>query len=265
MPTSSPRSEELRRFAEEPAAWGEIDPATGLTRLLTDRYCLLLGPVPSFTQVSRLRLDPEAVAETLAEVRATVAERGHRSATWNVASSASPGDLADRLVAHGLQPDDHLTSLVLTHEPPHTGIEARRIESMDEFLLAARISHEAFETAEDRRREWEEIANERFAAERDGRGPRVYLAFVDATPVGTASAIVEDGLPAALMIGGSVLPAYRGRGVYRALVRARWDDAVATGAPALCVQARATSRPILVGLGFDIVSEHEVLIDPATC
>ena len=52
---------------------------------------------------------------------------------------------------------------------------------------------------------------------------------------------------------------------YRALVRARWDDAVAAGQPALVVHAGALSRPILERLGFTAVAEQEVLLDPATC
>ena len=39
--------EALQRFAEDPAAWGEIDPRSGLERLLTDRYCLLFGTSPA--------------------------------------------------------------------------------------------------------------------------------------------------------------------------------------------------------------------------
>ena len=44
--------EDVRRFAEDPGAYGELEPESGLRRMLTDRYCLLLGPVPSFTTVS---------------------------------------------------------------------------------------------------------------------------------------------------------------------------------------------------------------------
>ena len=48
------------------------------------------------------------------------------------------------------------------------------------------------------------------------------------------------------LIAGSVAPWARGRGVYRALVRARWDFAVAQGTPALVTEALAsTSYPIL--------------------
>jgi GNAT superfamily N-acetyltransferase len=67
------------------------------------------------------------------------------------------------------------------------------------------------------------------------------------------------------MIGGGVVPQARGRGVYRALVEARWEDAVAAGKPALCTQAGRMSRPVLEPLGFLAVAEQEVLLDPTTC
>lgn len=263
--------EDVRRFAEDPAAWGEIDPASGLTRILTDRYCLLLGPVPTFTSVSRLRLDPDDVAVTIAEVRAHVAERGHREAMWWVGPSAAPADLADRLQAHGLVADmrpgseAHCTSMVLVTEPPATpGVETRRVQSLDEFRTATALGSAAFGSAPEEAAAWEAIADERYEAERRGHAPRTYLAFADGEPVAVARALFDADCPAVLMIGGGVLPHARGRGIYRALVRARWDDAVAAGTPALCTQAGAMSRPILERLGFQPVAEHEILLDPAT-
>ena len=53
----------------------------------------------------------------------------------------------------------------------------------------------------------------------------------------------------------------RGRGAYRALVRARWDDAVAAGTPVLITQAGRMSLPILERLGFRAVCEIQVLLD----
>jgi len=51
------------------------------------------------------------------------------------------------------------------------------------------------------------------------------------------------------------------RGAYRALVRARWDDAVAAGTPVLVTQASGLSRPILERLGFRAVGPVVELID----
>jgi len=65
------------------------------------------------------------------------------------------------------------------------------------------------------------------------------------------------------LMGGAVLPEARGRGLYRALVRARWDDAVERGTPALAVMANPdTSYPILRRLGFEDVCVVRRLEDP---
>lgn len=265
-------SEEIRRFAEDPAAFGVIDPASGLTRILDDRYCLLFGPVPSFTSVSHLRLDPDDVAAVLAEVRARVREANHREALWWVGSSATPSDLVDRLLAHGLVADErpnedaHATSMVLVDEPPPgpANVAARRVESLEELRLANELSAVAFDLPPEKAAEWDAIAEERWAAEVAGQAPRTYLGFLDGEPVARARALFEPDCPAVLMIGGGVLPGARGRGVYRALVRARWEDAVLAGTPALCTHAGRFSRPILERLGFTAVAEIELLLDPTT-
>lgn len=260
-------ADDLRRFAEDPPAWGEIDPRSGLTRILTDRYCLLLGSQPTTTLVSRLRLDPDEVPEAIHEVREEIARSGHREAVWRIGSSATPADLVDRLTAHGFVPSNrpgdepHLTSMMLTEEPPAVdGVEARRVESAAELKLASAISSAAFGEEEDDF-DWDV----RFVSERAGHIPRMYIAFVDGVPVGAARALVEPDCPAVMLISGAVLAEARGRGAYRALVRTRWDDAVAAHQPALVVHAGAMSRPILERLGFHAVAEQEVMLDPATC
>lgn len=62
---------------------------------------------------------------------------------------------------------------------------------------------------------------------------------------------------------GGTHPDWRGRGAYRALVRARWDEAARRGVPLLATHARPTSRPILERLGFRTVSHVHVLLDHA--
>jgi hypothetical protein len=258
---------DLRRFAEDPPAWGEIDPRSGLERVLTDRYCLLFGPSPTSTLVCRLRLDPDEIPEAIHEVREQIARREHRQAIWRVGSSATPVDLVDRLIAHGFVPSDapglepHLTSMVLTEEPPAVDdVEVRRVASPDELELVSSITATTL-GEEHEVEDWEE----QFAAEQAGERPRAYLAFIEGAAAGAARALVEDGLPAVMLISGGVLAEARGRGAYRALVRARWEDAAAAGQPALIVHAGAMSRPILERVGFHVASEQDVLLDPATC
>jgi hypothetical protein len=87
-----------------------------------------------------------------------------------------------------------------------------------------------------------------------------FLALIDGVPVGTAASVYLDGCVG--LIGGSTLPAARGRGVYRALVKARWDDAVARTLPVLVTQAvDATSRPILERVGFTALFPITILQD----
>lgn len=76
-----------------------------------------------------------------------------------------------------------------------------------------------------------------------------FVATVDGRVAGTASALLSNrGL---FLIGGSTAPWARGRGVYRALVAARWRYAVDRGTPALAVHAiHNTSSPILRRIGF---------------
>jgi hypothetical protein len=87
----------------------------------------------------------------------------------------------------------------------------------------------------------------------------VYLAYLDGVPVATATATFTEW--GAVLNAGSTRESARGRGAYRALVAARWEDAVARGTPALVTQAGAMSRPILERLGFREVCEIRIFLD----
>ncbi len=77
----------------------------------------------------------------------------------------------------------------------------------------------------------------------------VVVGYLDGTPVAVAGVEIVDGV--AQLWGGGVLEAYRGRGVYRALVAARMTYAAEQGATMALTQGRvATSSPILQRLGF---------------
>jgi hypothetical protein len=69
------------------------------------------------------------------------------------------------------------------------------------------------------------------------------------------------GTRVVLLVSGGVLEAARGRGAYRGLVRARWDDAAARGTPVLLVFGGPMSRPILERTGFERIFDLEVLAD----
>lgn len=229
------------------------------------RYKLWLGPGthPAWTVVQQVDVDPDGVEHVLSEVRGRLRERGRPAATWEVGSlSSRPPDLADRLLALGLVDDDEpfAVGMVLTEPPaaPPSGVTARPVETFEEFVAANEIMRAAFDfPAEHLQRERERNA-ERWA-DRE-RSPSVtFLAWVDGEPAAASIAAFADA--GVVLFGGGTLPQLRGRGAYRALVRARWDEAARRGKPALVTQAGRMSRPILGRLGFREVAEIRILRD----
>jgi GNAT superfamily N-acetyltransferase len=247
----------LREVAEYPNSFGPLGPSG--ERIETDRYTLCMGAGASWNTVQRQRFAAHEVDDVLEEVRATLRARGRTKTQWEVGSSATPDDLVDRLLARGLVRDrePYAVALVLTSAPPAPPAEfvTGPIETFDDFVAANEVQWIAFESTEQDVAEgratleqrWEESANLMHAAWLDG----------EIVSTGTA-APTEHGL---LLYGGATAPHARGRGAYRALLSARWDEAVRLGTPALITQGGSMSRPILERLGFERVGEVHMLID----
>jgi GNAT superfamily N-acetyltransferase len=86
------------------------------------------------------------------------------------------------------------------------------------------------------------------------QAPRVdvaaVLAVADGIPIAAGRVEFSEGRDFASIWGGGTLPAWRGRGVFRALVAQRAALAAARGYRYLQVDASADSCPILKRLGF---------------
>jgi GNAT superfamily N-acetyltransferase len=104
-------------------------------------------------------------------------------------------------------------------------------------------------------------ACERAAMSRRSLTRCVLAAFLDGRVV--AAGGIQFTPYGAYLAGGSTHPDYRGRGCYRALVRARWEAAAARKTPLLATQAGAMSKPILERLGFQQVATVHALVDRA--
>jgi hypothetical protein len=251
----------LIAFAEDPDFF--IEPPEGSQRVADDRFCVVIGPQRRWAGVCRLRLptEPAELAAAVGEIRQLV--EGIDSVLWNVGSSATPDRLPERLRELGLRdPDPPLDAVVaamaLDEEPPGAeGIDVRRIETLEEHLAGLEImlaSATWMETAAADERERAEETFER----RQRRGGLQWLAWLDGKPVAYGAA--DRGRAGLYLLGGSTLPEARGRGCYRALVRARWDEAVRLGSPGLAVQAQyGSSAPILRRLGFEEVATIHTL------
>jgi GNAT superfamily N-acetyltransferase len=182
--------------------------------------------------------------------RAESQRRGIPLVEWWVGWSAPP-TLADALLGRGLVPDDEpvLTGMTCATETPAAAhVEVRAIETATQYLEAITVDWEVWQLAEAERARRRATEVERFDEDHAAGTAHHWAAYDDGRPIGFGRGIdMEDGVA---LMGGAVLPEARGRGVYRALVRARWEHAVARGTPLLVVQAGRMSAPVLDTLGF---------------
>jgi hypothetical protein len=223
-------------------------------RVVTDRYVLWMGREPTWNVAQRFRFGPDELTEVRAEIHAELRTRGRGETAWEVGSHAEPRDLVERLYGLGLVDDEGTplqVGMALAEPPasPPPGVETRLVATDEEYSEAARIASIAFRSP---------LLADRPLYVPDPSNP-IYLAYLDGKPVARASAAFSDH--GVTLFGGATLPEARGRGAYRALVVARWRDAVARGTPLLVTQASPMSRPILAGLGFREVCEIRALVD----
>lgn len=213
----------LQELAEDALAY--VLPSSMFEPAERDGYVFVAGPTTAWVVRVR-RVD-------VAAVRAEAAAHGVGRIEWWLGWS-SPAGAEEELLAAGLEPDEDpvLTGMTCMSEPPRAdGVGVR------EATLG--------EVAELERAVWGPGANPPTSP-----SPVVhhFAGLVDGKPVGIGRAV--DMPNAVALMGGVVLPEARRRGVYRALVHARWEHAVARGTPTLVVQAGPMSAPVLDKLGF---------------
>jgi GNAT superfamily N-acetyltransferase len=210
--------------------------------------------------VQRVRLHD--VSEAVAWTRRQAQARGLTTLEWWLGWSAPPVD--EQLLALGLVPDDPpaLTGMTLGTEPPPAPahVELRPIHDVEEQLAALEVDWDVWDISPEERSQRARWERERFDAIEEAGTVHQWVALVDGRRVGFARGIDMEGGVA--LMGGVVAPEARGRGVYRALVRARWDHAATRGTPLLVVQAGPMSAPILGGLGFESHGEIRLFADP---
>jgi GNAT superfamily N-acetyltransferase len=254
----------IRELAENPNVHQPLSVGRELVTDPAGRFAIYFTPGtgPHSATVQRVRLVAEEVVPAVEEIRGLLRGRGRGGAEWELGESCTPADLVERLAALGIVPDKGepvAIGMVLESgdempEPP--GALARRIESIDELVLARRIQDEAFGDTLS-----EEVGYAQAEADfaREGIDGAMFLAFLDGEPVAAGYASYTPlGL---LLFGGATLPSARGRGAYRALVAARAREAAARGTPVLVTHAGKMSRPILERLGFRRVARIDRLLD----
>jgi len=241
-----------------------LPPPPGEQRVIEARWALFINaiPGPERNVVQRLRLSADTVASSVAEVRAIFRAHDRKDVSWEVTASSTPPDLQARLAALGMVPDHEpeIAGMVLaTPLPPtETAVTVEPVTDFAGFCTHMTILRRCFGHGAADPTEAEMIHD--FERRRGKEAHlRRYVAFADGAPIAAADAVLIDD--AVVLCGGATLPEARGKGAYRALVAARWEEAVRRGTPVLVVQAGSMSRPILERLGFEKVAWVRVMVD----
>jgi len=255
-------TDELREYAETPDRFAPIPEGSSVTRFDDGRICVIQGR--TWAGVSAPLFREEELDEVIALVRELVP--ADKQQAWWIGPSAQPVNLAELLLGRGFQPAEdgpELRAMVLTSPPPEPaqGIEVRRVETFEDFAAAREVQWDAFEVPEERRELQRAQLRDEFEEAMTHGTPVTFLAMLDGRPAATGMAIPSDR--GVFLIAGSTATWARGRGLYRALVRTRWDYAVERGTPALITEALIdTSYPILQRLGFTEVCTIRRLKEP---
>lgn len=203
----------------------------------------------AFTELDAINAD-DVIREQIAHF-----ERIGANFEWKLYDYDTPSDLKERLAAHGFEigEPESLMILPLDAAPP---------------ALLAPVTHDVRRLTEPAELEYiRAIKDEMEPAEYDSllgylhlmmtQNPErmsFYVAFVEERPVSCAWIHFPPTGQFASLWGGSTLPAYRGRGLYTALLAVRVQEAIRRGRRYLTIDAGPMSRPIVERFGFIYVA-----------
>jgi hypothetical protein len=191
--------------------------------------------------VSRITGDVDAVIDrTCAEYAAAGVPF-----KWFVGPQTTPADIGARLEARGFRgvPIRGMAiepSAWTAESPSDVSVELVTLESLEEYRACFT---EGWGVPMPDRDAWQSTHERALASGRF----EIFIARIDGVAVGTAGSVLRDRC--VYLVGGNVIPAYRRRGVYRAMLATRLARA---RVPLAVTHAREeTSAPILEGLGFE--------------
>jgi ribosomal protein S18 acetylase RimI-like enzyme len=196
-------------------------------------------------------LDGAEVDALIARQRDYFAAKG-QAVEWKLRGHDLPADLPDRLRAAGFVPEDEET--VLIAESAAIAERLRGHESIDGVVVRLTTDQNDFERIAAMEsivwgEDWSWLTDELVRHQASGHTD-IYVAETAGQVVSAAWAVYKPGTDFTGLWGGSTLPDWRGRGIYKALVAVRAARAIELGYKYLQVDASDDSSPILQRLGF---------------
>jgi GNAT superfamily N-acetyltransferase len=215
-----------------------------------------VGPSPASHEngIAYSRLDPCEADAAIREQIAYFEGIGH-AFEWKVYGHDPPPDLKARLLRYGFEAEEEEALVVLDLSEASVaattpaGVQIRRLT--DPTALQDVIAVQNRVWGSDHTWLDEALAEE---LRRDPDSLSIQVAYCRDEPICTAWVRLPQGTQFASLWGGSTLPEHRGRGIYRAMVAIRAEEARRRGARFLTVDAGPMSRPILERLGFRLLT-----------
>lgn len=177
-----------------------------------------------------------------------------KSVEWKYYAHDEPADLPEHLTAAGFVPDDPETVMIgetsqlAIDAPPPASVTLREVTSRADLERVRAEKEEVW--GGDHSYLPESLGRELADANAGGDPIVIVVAEAGDRVVCAAWVRFELGTDFASLWGGSTLPEWRGRGIYRSMVAYRARLALARGFRYLQVDASADSRPILTRLGL---------------
>jgi GNAT superfamily N-acetyltransferase len=184
---------------------------------------------------------------------------------WKVFDHDSPPDLRARLVVQGFKPRDRDVIMVMNVRdaqarllrPPH--FEVRRLTNSVQLSELTALLQEVYGIdfgylgkilADDMR------YRPYYSS--------IFMACVDNEPAGVGWIQYPARSQFASLWGGTVLPRFRGRGLYRALLATRLQEAIRRGYGLLTIEAPKSVRGLAENLGFEFLTyAHSCMWQPS--
>lgn len=197
----------------------------------------------------------EATADAAIEAQVRHFTALGREFEWKAYAHDRPADLGRRLRAAGFLPGSEEALMVAQVEDVPTdvalpeGVRLRPVTDAEGVGLVVDVHEQAFGTGMNglRQRLLDRLA-------RDPARVSMVVAMAGDLPVSAARMEPYPETDFAGLWGGGTVAAWRGRGIYRALVAHRARAAAELGYRYLQVDASDESRPILLRLGFAVLS-----------
>lgn len=230
------------------------DDADG-TVVLEEPVVRWIAPGEQTSCITWSALTSETADAVIGRERQFFAARG-TPVEWKYYDYDEPADLPARLIAAGFEPDD--AELMLVAETSRIDQQVRlpdgvRLEPVtSEAGVAALMTAHDLAFTDHPSPELGERLLAQFRADPDSL--RMVVAMSGDEPVAAARIEFTPGSDFAGLWGGGTAPAWRGQGIFRALVAYRAGIAAERGYRYLQVDALPTSRPILERLGFQRVA-----------